>query len=29
MTGQMDKWQHGDVSAFETLYRQYENDLTP
>jgi RNA polymerase sigma-70 factor (ECF subfamily) len=24
MTGQMEKWQHGDVSAFETLYRQYE-----
>ena len=20
----MEKWQHGDVSAFETLYRQYE-----
>jgi RNA polymerase sigma-70 factor (ECF subfamily) len=24
MIGQMEKWQHGDVSAFETLYRQYE-----
>jgi RNA polymerase sigma factor (sigma-70 family) len=20
----MEKWQHGDISAFETLYRQYE-----
>jgi RNA polymerase sigma-70 factor (ECF subfamily) len=24
MTGQMGKWQHGDVNAFETLFRQYE-----
>jgi RNA polymerase sigma factor (sigma-70 family) len=24
MTGQMDKWKHGDVNAFETLFWQYE-----
>jgi len=24
MTGQMEKWQQGDISAFEKLLRQYE-----
>jgi len=24
MTGQMEKWQRGDVSAFEALFRRYE-----
>ena len=24
MTGQMEKWQQGDMSAFEALFRQYE-----
>ena len=24
MSGQMEKWQHGDTSAFEALFRQYE-----